>query len=357
MFRDIGNVGCPESAEPMSILRSARWLTLLVLLTAGCSKSPRPEASAAPAARAARVQIEVSTTPDVGDIPRLMAIDAMRARGYRVDTRAFADTTGTILALERGDLDFANVQNITAWTAIQRGTPLLQVIDDSVDPTILAARSSVAGCPDLQARRIGVGNLDGGKTVLLNRYLQRRCPGTAPNLLVVAGETNRLAGLLAGELDAAILDQDDLDGVAPARRQDLKALVVFADEFPGVTLDSFFTRRELARTYPATVRDFLHDMLEARRRIQDPQRLAEELVSRLGSTPDAAIKTAVSCIERRFWDLNGRYTPDAVQRDIDVMVEATGRVQGLHAGDVADLTFLDAVLGEIGRVDTRPRAE
>ena len=235
-----------------------------------------------------------------------MAIDAMRAQGYIVETLVFADTTGTMLALERGDLDFANVQDVTAWAAIEKGAQIVEVIDDSVNPTILAASHAIKDCVDLQDKRVGVGNLGGGKTVLLNRYIERHCPGTKPALLVVAGEHNRLAGLLAGELDAAIMDQDNLQDLAPARQGDVSALVVFAEEFPGVTLDSFFSRRELAEKDPATVKDWLRDLLEARRRIQDPKVLIEQLVARLGMAPDAAKRTAVACLERNFWDVNGR---------------------------------------------------
>ncbi len=153
------------------------------------------------------------------------------------------------------------------------------------------------------------------------------------------------------------MDQDGLEDVAPARQADVSALVVFAEEFPGVTLDSFFARRQLTEKYPATVKDWLRDLLEARRRIQDPKLLAEQLVARLGMAPDAAQKTADACLERNFWDVNGRFTPAIVQRNIDLMTKASGQAQGLKASDVADLTFLNAVLADIGRKDVKAAPE
>jgi len=325
-------------------------LALTLMVSATCS---RPQSQAGAVRRPVKVRIELSTAPDAGDIPRLMAIDAMRAQGYVVETAVFADTTGTMLALERGDLDFANVQDVTAWAAIEKGARIVEVIDDSVNPTILAVKSAIKKCADLQDKRVGVGNLGGGKTVMLNRYIARHCSGTVPDLLVVAGENNRLAGLLAGELDAAIMDEDDLEDIAPARQRDVSALVVFADEFPGVTLDSFFTRRELAERDPVTVKDWLRNLIEARRRIQDPKLLADQLVARLGMMPAVAQKTTVACLERNFWDLNGRYTPAIVQQNIDFMSPPTGQRRDLKAGDVSDLTFLNAVLDEIGRKDMK----
>src|SRR4030095_1051467 len=226
----------------------------------GCRSERTPASttgSPVPSARAARVRIELTALPDVGDIPRLMAVDSMRAQGYIVDTLALADTTGTMLALERGDLDVANVQDVIGWTAIQKGAAIVALIDDSMNPTILAATRDIKKCADLHGKRVGIGSLAGGKTVMLNRYIESRCPGTKPALLVMAGEGTRLAGLLAGELDAAIMDLENLEKVDSTRRGDASALVVFADEYPGLTTNSLFARRELTEKYPATVKDWL----------------------------------------------------------------------------------------------------
>ncbi|MGH9200443.1 MAG: ABC transporter substrate-binding protein [Vicinamibacterales bacterium] len=278
-----------------------------------------------------------------------MAIEAMRAQGYTVETLAMADTNSTMLALERGDLDFANVQDVTGWAAIEQGAAIVAVIDDSVNPAVLAAKSAIKRCSDLHGKRVAVANLTGGKTVMLNRYIERHCPGTRPALLVVAGEPTRLAGLLSGELDAVVIDRTDLESVESTRPGELSALVVFADEFPGLTISSHFARRELTENYPATVKDWLRALLDARRRLQDPRVLTEELVRRLGMAPAFAHKTAVTYLENRFWDVNGRYTPEIMQQHLDFAVAAAGLKPGMKASDVSDLTFLNAVLEDIGR--------
>ena len=184
---------------------------------------------------------------------------------------------------------------------------------------------------------------------MLNRYIETRCPGTRPSLLVVAGEGTRLAGLLAGELDAAVMDLENLERVDGTRRGEISTLVVFAEEFPGLTTSSLFARRELTQKYPATVKDWLRALLDARRRIQDPRVLAEEFVARLGMAPAVAQKTAATYLARKFWDVNGRYTSQVVQKNIDFAVAAGSVKPGMKASDVADLTLLTAVLDEIGR--------
>ena len=103
-------------------------LIVAILLTTGCSRSQTQagsHASEPSTARPAKVRIELSTSPDVEDIPRLMAIDAMRADGYTLETLEFADTSATVLALARGDLDFAVVSDVTGWAAIEKGAPIV----------------------------------------------------------------------------------------------------------------------------------------------------------------------------------------------------------------------------------------
>jgi ABC-type nitrate/sulfonate/bicarbonate transport system substrate-binding protein len=278
-----------------------------------------------------------------------MAIDAMRAQGYTVDTHAFADTALTVVALQRGDLDLANVSDVTAWGAIEKGAPIVLVIDDSMNPTILAAKNDLKTCAALQGKRVAVPNLTGGKTFMLHRYIDTRCPGTTPALLVVAGEGSRLAGLLAGELDAAVVDLAALRSIDSKRQSEFSAQVVFADEFPGVTALSHFARRELTEKYPATVKDWLRALLEARRRVQDPQVLANEFVTRLGMTRPLAQTTAATYLEHKFWDVNGRLTPESVQQNLDFAIAAGSLKAGVKASDVANLTLLNAVLDEIGR--------
>jgi ABC-type nitrate/sulfonate/bicarbonate transport system substrate-binding protein len=279
-----------------------------------------------------------------------MAFDAMRADGYTLKTLEFADTAETVLALARGDLDFAVISDVTAWAAIEKGAPIVGVLDDSVNPTVLAtAKDDIKHCADLQGKRIAVPNLSSGKAFMLNRYIATRCPGTTPTLLVVAGESTRVAALLAGELDLAVMDLDGLERVNETRQDKLSAPVVFAKEFPGMTTLTLFTRRDLAEHYPEAVKDYLRELLQARRRIQDPHVLSGELVSRLGMALALADSNSARYLARNLWDVNGRFTPERVQQNVDFAIAGASLRPGVKAGDVADLTFLNAVLDAIGR--------
>ena len=334
------------------------WFLLLGALVA-CSPAATPALSPtalaatatvpAPIAKPARLRIEIPTPPDIGDIPRLIAYDTMKAKGYSVESLSLADTTSTILAVEKGDLDFANIANSSAWTAIQKGAPLVTLLDDTSNTYILAANKDVRQCADLNGKRVAVPSLSGSQAIMLSRYIETHCPGTKPNYLVISGKSNRPAGLLAGELDAALMDQADMPSLLSQRPGDFQAFLVFGQEFPELTTLSQFTRRDLATQYPEAVKDWLRALLDARRRIQDPQVLAGEFVKRLGIDPVVAQATAAAYLEHKYWDVNGRYTPQIIQQNIDFYITAGSLKEGLKANDVADLSFLNAVLDDIGR--------
>jgi hypothetical protein len=241
------------------------------------------------------------------------------------------------------------VSDVTGWVAIEKGAPIVTLMDDSVTPIILAAKADIKRCEDLSGRRVAIPNLAGGKAFMLRRYLEMRCPAAKPELLVVAGEAARLAGIMAGELDAAVMDLETLDRIDGSRRSGWHSLVAFAEEFPGLTALSLFARREVTEKSPAMVKDWLRAVLVARRRLQDPGVLSGELVARLGMAPALAEKAAVEYLDGNYWDVNGRYTSDSLQNNIDFAIAASSLKPGTKASDLADLSFLNAVLDEIGR--------
>jgi ABC-type nitrate/sulfonate/bicarbonate transport system substrate-binding protein len=167
--------------------------------------------------------------------------------------------------------------------------------------------------------------------------------------MVVAGANNRMIGLLAGQLSAAMLDmtqQLKMEREAETRAQ---ILVIFSQEFPDLRTTSHFARRGFIEQYPETVKDFIKAMLEARRRLQDPKVLADQFVKYLKMDPDAASSAAETYLAQNVWDLNGTYTLDTLQNNIDFLVESGELPSGLDAAKVSDLSALNAVLDEIGR--------
>ena len=177
------------------------------------------------------LHLEIPGDPDAIDVPWLMAIDALQAQGYTTEATAFADVAVPSMVMDQGDLDFASLSNLATWAAIEQGAGAVTVVDKSANAFLLMVSTAIQECGDLDGQRIAVSTLNAVPAAMLRAYIARHCPEVEPEYLVIRGGSNRLAGLLAGELDGAILDIDDLI-VLGANQQDFYPLVIFADEFP-----------------------------------------------------------------------------------------------------------------------------
>lgn len=327
-------------------------LTVLLLLVVGCSPGPTNTPSATGGsgqARPAMLHIEIPEDADIADIPRQMAVDYLRAEGYTVETLSLANTSLSLLALEKGNLDVAGITNAETWSAVKQGASIVTIMDLHRDTRLLVAAGEISQCADLHERRVGVSGMKSTATVLLMRYLERDCPGVEPEYLIIEGSHNRWAALLGGQLDATIVDLSDMIQFAGEGQGDLNALVVFSQQYPGLRTMGTVIRRDLANDFPETVKDIVRAMLLARRAIQDPEVLSAEMVKRLQMDPETARTAAETYLERDVWDVNGGYSLESVQDTIDFLVDTAALEPGLQVDDVADLSYLNTVLDEIGR--------
>jgi ABC-type nitrate/sulfonate/bicarbonate transport system substrate-binding protein len=326
------------------------WLVAAALVVA-CSPAatPTPEPPNAAPTRAAAVTIEVPGDSDPSDIPWLLAVEAMEAQGYKVNKVTFDDAGLASVAFQKGDLDFASLDNPATMTAIMAGAPIVMVLDDSADTYLLVATNDIQKCSDLDGRHVAIGGLHVTHAALLYAYVARQCPDAQPDYLVIDGSGNRYAALLAGELDATIVHWDDMIKIEADGEGRFHPLAYFSDEVPGVTAISQFTRRGLGEQYPQTVEDMIRAVLEARRKVQDPQVLADEIAQRYETEPAVAQQTAQIYLDHKLWNVNGDISPETVQANIDFLVANGSLEPGLKAADVADQSYLNAVLEEIGR--------
>lgn len=331
-------------------------LVLLSVLVAACTTTPpetqNPLLTGSPAASPAKsgtMRIEEFADADVADIPWLMAIDLLKEQGYTIETMSFADLTFPAAAMAQGDLDFASLGNKVAWAAIGKGAPIFTFMDTYANTALTVTRKDIQTCADLDGKSVAVPSVSAVRTAMVNAYVRENCPDVKPEILIVKGGSNRMAALLTGEVDAAAQDIDDLIKLEHDRPGQFHALTVFAQEFPGLQITSYLVRREFAEQHPEMVKDVIRALFTARRDLQDPQALREAIIKYLDLEPDEAQEMADTYLEQEIWDVGGAYTLETVQANIDFFQEYGDLPAGLKAEDVADLSYYDAVLDEIGR--------
>jgi hypothetical protein len=87
----------------------------------------------------------------------------------------------------------------------------------------------------------------------------------------------------------------------------------------------------------------------ARRDLRDPQVLSQAIIDYVGIEAGKAQQLAQLYLAQEIWDASGEYTLEAVQASLDFFQENGDVPLGLSAEDVADLSYYEAVLDEIGR--------
>jgi ABC-type nitrate/sulfonate/bicarbonate transport system substrate-binding protein len=246
-------------------------------------------------------------------------------------------------------LDIASFSNQVLWSAIDKGVPIFTIMDTSANTFMAITRKDIQTCADLDGKSVAIPTVSAVSGVMFDAYVDQNCPGIEPEILIISGGSNRRVALLTGAVDVALQDVDDwirIEDEAPGR---FHALAVFDQEFPGVWINSLATHRDFAQEHPEMLKDVIRAVFVARRSLQDPQELSEAIICYVELDPDEAEHAAEVYLAQGIWDASGMYTLDTVQVTIDFLQVYGDLPPGLEAEDVADLSFYDAVLDEIGR--------
>ena len=71
------------------------------------------------------------------------------------------------------------------------------------------AKADIVHCADLDQRRMAIHSECSVSAAMLRAYIEKTCPGTEPEYLIIPGSENRASALLVGEIDAAPVELID----------------------------------------------------------------------------------------------------------------------------------------------------
>jgi len=325
----------------LASLRAVAAIGLALIGLDACNRRPAP----------LRIRYADLINIDVRDVPLLMAADDLESKGYTIEKVYLQSSAITTDLLVRGDVDIAMINNQTVWTAIAKGADLRTIGPFTRTTGVVGAADAIRSCQDLDGKSVGVPSSAGLSPLLFRTYLSRHCPGSQPELVVLPESNARADALLTGRVDAALLPSEELLKLQRQGSVPLHAMYAYASEFPDVQAEGLHVRREWAAQHGPAIKDFLRAQLLAYRRVIDhPQVLFDESVKRLSIDADTATAIGGSHLAMHIWDGNGLLTADNVQSTIDFLIKANALPPGTQTTQVADFSYLNAVLDEIGRV-------
>lgn len=328
------------------------FISALVSSACAASVSPTGAATVKPPTppKSGTIRIGFSSSVDMGDVPSYMAHELLTAQGYTLQVITFASADLQAAALAQGELDIANGGVRPIWIAIGKGADARTIMEQVANAWMLVAKSEYTACADLQGKRIAFTSAAALNRALFDAYVQQQCPGLKFETLLISGSESRMAALLAGELDAAPLELADWIQMQQKAPQRFNGMVDFARELPTLKTTGVYVRRAFAEQKPEAVRDYIRALLTVHRALRvDPAQLQNAAVKFLKVDPATAQTITQAYLARQMWDVNGGLTRQAVQFSIDFFTKIKSIPEGLTVEAVADLSYLDAVLAEIGR--------
>ena len=296
------------------------------------------------------IHVAYPSIVDMEDIPSVMAHELLAGQGYSVVPTFYAQPELSVQALSSGDADFGNGADRTFWAANAQGANILTIMEQASNGWSIYAVPDIQACADLGGR-IFAQHSEGSVSYAMSRaYIKENCPGTEANILILPGSENRRAALLAGEIEATPVELADAIQIEIAAPGQFHQLTRFAADVPQLKTTLMYVNGDFARDHPDAVKDYIRAVLTVNRMIAaDHSLLQNEAAKWLAIDPEVLPKVIEGQFAQNSWDVNGGLTVEAVEYSIQFFTEAGSLEPGLSAAEIADLSFLNAVLDEIGR--------
>ena len=278
-------------------------------------------------------------------VPTAITVGRLNELGYEITPVETGGTSAQMQAATQGDLDITSVSAAATMTAIDAGLESVFFMTRNLNEFVFVAASEFDSCESLDGRRVAIHAPTDITGLLTMRWFEETCPAAQPDIQIVEGSENRLAGLLQGQLDASPVDIGDAIQLERERPGEFTVLAAFVEDFPvyqGVYAASpvwLSENQQLVEDFIDVHLDVLEEFYAEPTSILDK---AEELLPELDREVLEALVAEYA--RREIFPPDGGLTESDTQYTIDFFAEAGGFTQVGEFDDIADRTYLDNVL-------------
>jgi len=291
------------------------------------------------------------TSPGLSTSPFLAAIDALEDQGYKIDITILDASELLAEGVASGEFAFASGANNGILAAVSKGANLKAITARVANEWTLYARNDITQCSDLGGKRVAIHSQGAVSTAMVRNYIAENCPGTEPEYVVIEGSPNRVAALLADQIDASPVELGDSIQIDAQAGDRFSLLTSFAEDLPNLQTTSVYVNGNFARENPATVVAVIRAILDQHAAIDgDPaylRSIAEEFV------PDAIDAGTIDAATKRYVDLkmfpvDGGITPEKMQYTAEFFgPDGTGATDSvIPLVQWTDFTFLEMALAQ-----------
>ncbi|WP_053204410.1 ABC transporter substrate-binding protein [Jiangella muralis] len=326
-----------------------RWaapaLAAAVLLTTACGDDSTSAGDTATSEDKGSLTIAFSNAvPQVEKVPTILAAEQLEEEGYEVELVWLQSSEDPVQAVVRGDAQIGTANTSTIFGATAQGAPVKAIAAQNKPAYAMVVPVGVTSPEGLDGLKVGI-HAQVSSTALYTNLLLKDHPEVKPNTLVVPGSANRIQALIAGELDASVVQLSDLQVLEEKAPGKFHVLLDYAAEMGDIIDSAIFTSDSFLDENPEAVQDFLDALLTQQQRIKDdPQVLVDGIVANVPDvTEEQAKGFADTYLSSNVWPEDGNFTDDSIATTLD----AIKQYGGLDGEPTADLCCTSEPLNEV----------
>lgn len=266
-----------------------------------------------------------NAVPQVEKVPTILASEQLEDEGYQIKLIWLQSSEDPVQAVVRGDAQIGTANTSTLFGATAQGAPVKAISAQNSPSYAMVVPPNVTTPDGLDGLRIGI-HAQVSATALYTNLLLKDYPDVKPNLVVVPGSANRVQALIAGELDASVVQLSDLQVLEEKAPGKFHVLYNYATEMNDIVDSAIFTSDKFLKQNPNAVHDFLDALVAQQKRIkEDPQVLIDGIVANVPDvTPEQAKGFADTYIESNVWPEDANFTEESITATLDAVKEFGG---------------------------------
>jgi ABC-type nitrate/sulfonate/bicarbonate transport system substrate-binding protein len=322
MGRNLALEAPMRRSRPLALAAAVAAAALVALPAAFPSAG---SASAAPPRQRTPLSVGlVSITALAWPFYATQAIGAFDQQGLAPETAVLGSAPQVSTAVVGNSVDVGVAAMDIHIRAVERGGNAIWWMTEFANPVYrLLARPGINSYADLRGRTINVDSPNGITYYLVSRMLRQAGLGPDDYNFVYAGGTpDRLAALVAGGVDAAILIQP-FDFAA--ERQGFRDLGRSTEVVPAFEFTGYTSRPDWLRSHEDTVARFIRAYQAGQRWLYDPankDQAIQVLTDQTRIAPEDARATYELYVEQaRSFPPGGHINPAGVQAVLDALVD------------------------------------
>ena len=293
------------------------------------------------------------TPPNVVHLPPYIAKEMgfFAEQNIDVELVTFEGGTQTLRGSVAGGLDITGTSSDPAIIAAARGagTKVLGTYSHKLSQSMLV-QGDIKTCKDLKDRKIGIQEV-GAFNEVMSRAVMATCGLTPKDVQYVPVSTKgRVAGLLSGQIDTAILHVDQAI-VAKKKKPDLNILVNLWEPLPKWLYAAYIAPEKEINTNRQLYVDIMTALIKANRFIySNKAKTVEIAVKYTQQDADAVGQTYDILANAGAWPVNDGLPKDMVEWTIDKQVEL-GSIKASEKPTyekLVDISIIDAALSKAG---------